>query len=112
MDKLDGKTLEDFKHWTCERDHVMGVIERVRVKVAMNGTTVEYFTKRLMIFRAALDLTAEIPAEIEVAGTLDGRMLSMVWRCNVPGCGCLREWRPDEDALDWLKNRYGAKTPK
>lgn len=112
MENLDGKTLGDLKQWKCGRnsDHVLGVIERVRVSVMLNDeTTLQYYTTRLIIFRAAVDLGAEVPAEIDVSSNLDGKMLSMTHKCSVPGCGSIKEWLPDEGALEWLKKRYGKK---
>jgi hypothetical protein len=44
---------------------------------------------------------------IEVAGVVDGKMLSMVWKCSAPGCGCMREWHPDEGAVELLQSLYG-----
>lgn len=115
MDKLDGKTLNDLNQWRCNknRDHILGVIERVQVSVVLDDkSSLKYFTTRLLIFRTAVDLSAEVPAEIEVSGALDGKMLSMVWTCSVLGCGCMKEWHPDEGALEWLKKRYGKKEIK
>lgn len=115
MDNLDGKTLGNLKHWLCNKnkDHILGVIERVHVSVVMDDkSTLKYFTTRLLIFRASVDLCAEVPGEIEVSGTLDGKMLSMIWKCSVPGCGGIREWHPDEGALDWLKKRYAKEGMK
>jgi hypothetical protein len=109
MENVDGRTLSDAKQWRCTRnkDHVLGVIERVQDDMTLNGRSVKYYTTRLVIFRAAVDLGAEVPTEIEVAGALDGKMLSMVWKCSVPGCGCMREWHPDEGALELLQSLYG-----
>ena len=112
MDNLDGKTLSGLKQWRCDknRDHILGVIERVQVSVLLDDqSTLKYYTTRLIIFRAAVDRCAEVPAEIKVAGTLDGKMLSMTWKCSVPGCGCIKEWHPDEGALEWLKKRYASR---
>lgn len=105
MDNLDGTKLNDFKQWRCggNSGHILGVIERVKV----NGRSYQYFTTRLLIFREAVDLSAEVPAEIEVLGVVDGKMLSMVLKCSVPGCGCMREWHPDEGAVELLQNLYG-----
>lgn len=110
MDKLDGISLGDMKQWKCEqnKDHVLGVIERVEVKLQVRGSTLRYYTSRLIIFRMAVDQSAEIPAEIEVAGTVDGKMLSMVWRCSVPGCGCPKEWHPDHEIVEMLAKTYLA----
>jgi len=108
MDNLDGKVLSNSKQWRCDKGHILGVIERVQVSVMLDDkSTLKYYTTRLIIFRAAVDLCAEVPAEIAVAGTLDGKMLSMIWKCSVPGCGYFKEWHPDEGALEWLKKRYG-----
>jgi hypothetical protein len=111
MDNLDGKTLYDHEQWCCSKnkDHILGVIERVQVSVILNDTTLKYYTTRLLIFGKAVDLGAEVPAEIEVAGMLDGRITSMVWKCSVPGCGCVKEWHPDKAALEWLRKRYAKK---
>jgi hypothetical protein len=108
MQNLDGKTLGGLKQWRCKnKDHVLGVIERVQVEVLLHDhSTLKYYTTRLIIFRAAVDLRVEVPAVIEVSGNVDGKMLSMSWKCSVPGCGYVREWHPDEGALEWLKNRY------
>lgn len=111
MDNLDGTTLANSKKWRCDKnkDHILGVIERVQVSAQVNGTVLKYYTTRLIIFRKAVDQSSEIPAEIEVAGGIDGRMLSMIWKCSVPGCDCIKEWHPDDDALMWLYKKYGNK---
>ncbi len=108
MDKLDGTQLSNMKQWRCDKnkDHVLGVIQREEVKLMVNGITLRYYTSRLLIFREAIDQAAEVPAEIDVAGTIDGKMLSMIWRCSVPGCGCPKEWHPDGDVMDYLVKTY------
>lgn len=111
MDTLDGKVLSDierFKKWTCERGHVMGVTERVRVKLRAGVKSVRYYTTKLLIFQNSVDMTADVPAEIEVATALDGRILSMVHKCSVPGCGCKREWHPDPEVVEALASAYVA----
>jgi len=111
MDTLDGKSLSDierFKKWTCSNGHVMGVTERVRVKLRAREATIRYFTTKLLIFQNSVDMTAEVPAEIEVATALDGRILSMVHKCSVPGCGCKREWHPDPAVVELLAGTYLA----
>jgi hypothetical protein len=112
MDNLDGTSLDGSKKWRCNKNknHILGVIERVQVSIQVNGATLKYHTTRLIIFRKAVDLTMEIPAEIEVAGEIDDRMLSMVWKCSMPGCDCIKEWHPDEEALEWLHKRLGRET--
>lgn len=109
MDNLNGSAINDmerFKHWKCNQDHIMGVTERVRVTLQANGTTLRYFTTRLLIFHDAVDMTADVPAEIEVSSSLDGRILSMVHRCSV--CGGIREWHPDKDVVEFVASMYVA----
>lgn len=111
MDNLDGNAINDFerfKHWKCDHDHIMGVTERVRVALQVNGTTLRYYTTRLLIFREAVDMSVDVPAEIEVAGFGDGRILSIVWKCSVPGCGCVREWHPEKDVVEFVASTYVA----
>lgn len=109
MENLDGKTLGNLKQWRCSKNknHILGVIERVQVSVSVNGSSFKYHTTRLSIFRVAVDLSAEIPAEIDVSGVIDGKIMSLVWECSVPGCGCMREWHPDEGAIELLQSLYG-----
>lgn len=108
MDKLDGTLIGNMKQWRCDKNknHVLGVIERKEVKLEVRELKLRYFTSRLIIFRNAIDVNAEIPTEIDVAGDLDGKILSMVWRCSVQGCGCLKEWHPDDVVVDYLVKTY------
>lgn len=110
MENLDGKQLSDLKKWRCSRnrDHVLGVIERVKVSLQANGSTLKYYTTRLLVFRQAVDLSADVPGEIEVSGSLDGRILNMLWRCSVPGCGSVEEWHPDKEIVELLVTNYVA----
>lgn len=112
MDNLDGKTLADLKRWCCDknRDHILGVIERVQVRVRRKDSTrLRYFTTRLSIFRNAVDMGAEVPDEIEVAGVVDGKMLNLTWKCSVPGCGSTKEWHPDVGVVELLQSLYDKK---
>ena len=110
MDKVNGSQLNDMKQWRCEKnkDHILGVIERVEAKLQVNGTTLRYRTSQLIIFREAVDRGADIPAEIDVAGTIDGKMLIMIWTCTVKGCGCINEWHPGNDVIEFLMKTYLA----
>ena len=110
METLDGKLLNDMKQWRCgnNHDHVLGVIEQVQVKLLVNGSTLRYQTQRLIIFRNAIDQSEEIPTEIEVAGTVDGKSLSMIWKCSVAGCGCPKEWHPNPEVVEFLARMYMA----
>ena len=109
MESLDGRTLENLKQWKCSKNknHILGVIERVQVSVNVDESTLKYHTTRLIIFRTSVDLASEVPAEIEVSGAIDGKIMSLVWKCSVPGCGCMREWHPDEGAIELLQILYG-----
>jgi hypothetical protein len=104
---MDGK-LDGLKYWRCKNGHLLGVVGRRQV--VMSG--VRFHTPLLMIFRMAIDLAVAKMDSADVAGELYGRMLlGFRWRCSVAGCGCAREWHPEEDALDWLFRRYGKVTP-
>lgn len=109
MENLDGKSISDrerFRHWKCGQGHILGVTERVREALQVNETTIRYYTTRLLLFREAVDMTADIPAEIDVASSLNGRILSMVHRCSV--CGGIREWHPDNDVVEFVASAYLA----
>lgn len=98
------QSLGELKRWKCKNNHVLGVIERIKV----SSGAIEYHTSKLIIFRTAIDVEADPLAEVDAAGSLYGRMLlGFSWTCSVPGCGCVREWHPDEEALDWLRKRNG-----
>ncbi len=112
MDNLDGNTLADLTQWHCNRnkDHILGVIERVQVHVTRKDKTrLRYYTTRLSIFRTAVDMGAEVPDEIEVSGVVDGKMLNLVWKCSVPGCGGSKEWHPDLGMVELLETLYDKK---
>lgn len=108
MDTVDGKKLSDFKLWRCKhnKDHVLGVSERVKVSFQVGGRDVRYYSNRLRLFRSAVDLNAEIPAEIEVCGMLDGRTMSMTWVCSE--CKEAQEWHPDDEFVKQLAVTYLA----
>jgi hypothetical protein len=109
MDQLDGKSLNGLKHWRDAKGHVLGVIEHVRVKVQVDGVNARYHTPRLLLFREAVDVEAEVPAQIDVAGTVEGRTLfSLAWRCSVPGCGCIKEWFPEPGMVAHFVRTYLA----
>ncbi|RJP53607.1 MAG: hypothetical protein C4583_04275 [Anaerolineaceae bacterium] len=108
MENLDGQLLDGAKQWKCANGHVLGVTERVKAELQVNGKSLRYFTTRLALFRQAVDLEIERPAEIEVCGAVDGRILSMRWRCSVAGCGCIEEWHPAPDVAELLASTYLA----
>ncbi|MFZ5856759.1 MAG: hypothetical protein ACOYZ6_08010 [Chloroflexota bacterium] len=109
MENLDGQLLDGSQQWKCQNGHVLGVIERVKAELRVKGgKTLRYYTTRLALFRQAVDLGVERPAEIEVSGALDGKILSMRWRCSVAGCGCVEEWHPAPDVAELLASTYLA----
>lgn len=109
MINMDGKRLSDLKQWRDAKGHVLGVIEDVRVSVQVDGIRVKYHSPRLLLFREAVDTQAEVPAEIDVVGTVEGRTLfSLVWKCSVPGCGCIKEWFAEKGVLEHFVRTYLA----
>lgn len=109
MENLDGNAIHDierFKHWKCDHGHIMGVTERVRVALRVNGKTLRYYTTRLLLFRDAIDYLAEKPAEIEVTTELNGSILSMVHKCSL--CGDKREWHAEKSVVEFVASMYLA----
>lgn len=101
--KLDA--MKQMKHWKCDANpaHILGVLKRVESKVNVDGHVIRYWTTQVMLFKKTVNLDAEIPDEIEVAGYVDGLMLvNMVWACTC--CGAVKRWHPGEEALLWLKS--------
>lgn len=68
-----------LKQWHCKNNHVLGVIVR-------NGSGKPV----LELYRHAVDLKAEQPAEVDVIGVLSGGMKHI--RCDVPDCGDVQVW--------------------
>jgi hypothetical protein len=113
MDNIKGKMFSDasrYKPWRCKNNncHVLGATERARVNIMVGDRSLRYYTTRLLVFREALDLNADIPDVIEVHGVLlDGRLLNMAWKCTL--CGGVKEWHPDEASMmEWLARTYLA----
>jgi len=72
------------KQWHCRNDHALGVIR-------WNGDG----TPQLMLYRHAVDLKAEMPAEVDLMiGPLVGRMPV---RCDI--CEDVRLWDISVEAL-------------
>ena len=84
---MDGK-LEEFKHWKCPNNHVLGIVERVRV--LDNGT--KHHVSRLMLFRQAIDrdIASVFMADVDVIANIEGTVMDI--RCSVPGCNEVRTW--------------------
>jgi len=79
----------DLKQWRCKNNHILGVI-------FTDGGDIP----RLMVYRHAIDMEAETPAEVDlVIGPLWG---NMPVACDVPGCGDVKPWEISMEALSAL----------
>jgi hypothetical protein len=74
----------DLKQWQCKNKHALGMIR-------VNGNDVP----QLMLYRHAVDLTADQPAQVDVMiGPLVGQMPV---QCDI--CGDVKVWGVSVDAL-------------
>lgn len=74
----------DLKQWHCKNNHALGMIR-------LNGNR----TPQLMLYRHAVDLSADQPAEVDLMiGPLVGRMPV---RCDI--CNDVSVWDVSVDAL-------------
>jgi len=74
----------DLKQWHCKNKHALGVIR-------LNGNGIP----QLMLYRHAVDMTAEQPAQVDVMiGPLVGQMPV---QCDI--CGEVKPWIASVDAL-------------
>ena len=87
MDELDG-----LKQWKCKNGHALGVI-------TWNGNSVP----QLMVYRHAVDMQAESPAEVDVLGPLMGMMPVT---CDV--CGEQAVWWPSVQVMLELLDRLNV----
>jgi hypothetical protein len=77
----------DLKQWQCKNKHALGVIR-------MNGSG----TPQLMLYRHAVDLSADEPAPVDVMiGPLVGQMPV---QCDI--CGDVQLWSVTVDAVAGL----------
>ena len=82
------ESIMDLKQWQCKNNHMLGMI-----RLNGNGIT------QLMLYRHAVDLSAEHPAEVDVLGPLVGRMPV---QCDI--CGDVQLWDiPVETLADLIK---------
>lgn len=85
---MDGSERAEAKRWMCpSKKHQLGLVVR-------NGRGIG----QLLLFRQAIDLKADPPAEVDVIGVLVGEMIDV--RCSI--CGRMRTWVPSQEALDRL----------
>jgi len=73
------------KQWRCKNGHILGSIQ-------WNGSKVPY----LALYRHAINEKADLPEAVDVIGPLMGRMPVT---CDVEGCGCVKLWDVQVDAL-------------
>ncbi len=80
--------MAETKQWRCKNDHVLGVI-------SWNGSGIP----QLMLYRHAVDLSAERPEAVDVIGPLQGRMPV---RCDVEGCNAVVPWEASVEVMKHL----------
>lgn len=71
------------KQWLCKCGAILGL-------VSWNGSGVP----RLMLYRHAVDMQAERPAEVEVMGALMGKL-----PVECDACGAVKVWWPSAQVL-------------
>ena len=86
-----------LKPWVCRNDDCKAHLGRV----VRNGNGI----RQLLLYRHAVDSRAELPAEVDVIGILEGQMNDV--RCEL--CGAVRTWVPGREALLQLLKRCGIK---
>jgi len=82
-------SMDTGKQWRCKHGHVLGLI-------VTNGAGVP----QLMVYRHAVDMAADAPAEVDVMiGPLMGQMPV---RCDVEGCEDVQVWKVSVAVLLYL----------
>ena len=83
--------MDGLKPWKCENGHVLGVVQRVRVK--------DGHVARLMLYRHAIDGGVNgAMEEVDVIACIEGTTLDVA--CDAAGCDKKRTWFIGEDALE------------
>lgn len=81
--------MNSGKQWLCKHGHVLGLI-------SSNGAGVP----QLMVYRHALDMAADVPAEVDVMiGPVMGQMPV---RCDVDGCDDVQVWKVSVPVMLYL----------
>jgi hypothetical protein len=74
----------DLKQWKCkECSATLGMVKR-------NGRGI----RQLLLYRNAVQLVDDVPAEVDVIGVLEGTMMDI--RCSA--CGSVRTWQAGQEA--------------
>ena len=92
---MDEQGIE--RAWKCKNGHVMGQLKRVHAPKKWNA---RHHETRLILYRHAIDVDAENPAEVEVLTTLTAFGDAPNIKCDV--CGATRPWNINKDLLDKL----------
>jgi hypothetical protein len=74
--------MDGLKQWKCEKGHVLGVVQRVKVESG--------YVSRLMLFRHAIDLENGKVEDVDVIANIEGTTLDVA--CDVEKCGRKRTW--------------------
>lgn len=85
--------MDEFKTFSCGNGHVLGVVVR-------NGRGI----RSLLVYRYALDPTAESIPEPDVLGVVDS---AMEVRCSI--CEEHRAWVPGEAELEAIIQRFARR---
>lgn len=85
--------MDELKAWTCKQGHVLGQVKR-------NGRGI----RQLLLYRNAVDLSAESPVEVDVMGYLEGTMEKI--RCSC--CGEVRTWEIGRETVEKVVEMYVA----
>lgn len=80
--------MTDTKQWRCKHGHVLGVI-------SWNGSGIP----QLMLYRHAVDLTAEQPEQVDVIGPVQGRVPV---RCDIDDCNSVTMWEASVEVMKEL----------
>jgi len=85
----------NFTQWRCRNGHVLGQVRR-------NGRGI----RQLLLYRRAVDLSAESPEQVDIIGEIEGTVLRI--RCDVSGCDEVRTWEIGKDAAQRVRTMYAA----
>jgi hypothetical protein len=87
--------MAEVKQWQCGNGHVLGQVKR-------NGRGI----RQLLLYRHAVDMTAESPEQVDIIGEIEGTVLRI--RCDVAGCEEIRTWEIDKEAAQRVIQMYAA----
>lgn len=80
---------KQIRAWKCQNGHIQGQMQRRDLPSGRHVLVLE-------VYRHAVDLQAEAPCDVDVAGEVMGEYLG---RCDVPGCGATQVWDPGGTVL-------------